>query len=356
VEEGVFQHLRLAAGASLPQADPRVVDVAILDMNNGWPNVGHDAVVVELRNAAAELSVPLTEAGLRLRAISFDVRGTLQLPDPADDRFTIYVGTGGPGHLDPRLNDGKDPLSQGVVDDPSWEAPLFRLFEAIVERDDAALLAVCHTFGLMCRWLDVAAPVARGPEKGGKSEGVLENVLTDAARAHPLFSAFARRLSRGARLRVLDSRNFDLIPKPGARRQVAILATETLGLDGPPGDAMTMLEVARDTTGRMPRVFAVNHHPEIIDRANLMGMLRLKMERGEVTREWYAMRVSTLEKHFHDQRSDGRLHDTSVFTFRGPLRFHATRVARQRAAALGRSFSAHEGDVERALTGSFAIP
>jgi hypothetical protein len=346
----VFEHVRLGQRTALPEPDPNAVDIAILDMNNGWPNVGHDAVVVELRNAASELSGPLEAAGLTFRAISFDVRGALQLPDPGDLRFSIYVGTGGPGHLDPRLNDGKDPLSQGVVDDPSWEAPLFRLFEAIVERDDAALLAVCHTFGLMCRWLDVAEPVARGPEKGGKSEGVLENVLTDAARLHPLFSAFARRLGRGSRLRVLDSRNFDLIPKTGARRPVEIMAKETLGLGGPPGDAMTMLEVARDASGRMPRVFAVNHHPEIIDRANLMAMLKLKMERGEVTREWYALRVSTLEKHFHDQRSDGRLHDTSVFTFRGPLRFHATRVARERSASLGRPFPADERDVERALT------
>src|SRR5262245_19500058 len=176
-------------------------------MNHGWPNVGHDAVVQALRHAAADLP-----AGMTLRAISFDVRKALQLPNPDDDRFALYIGTGGPGHPDPRRNDGVAPLSQGVAESPAWESPLFSLFDASADRDDAALLAVCHTFGLMCRWLKVAEPVPRGPEKGGKSEGVLDNLLTPTAREHPWFAALAGRLSPDGRLRVLDSRLFDLIP------------------------------------------------------------------------------------------------------------------------------------------------
>ena len=350
LQSGVFEHVRLAPGASLPTRNSRVLDVAILDMNHGWPNVGHDGVVSAFREATCELSSELASAQLSIRAISFDVRRALQIPEAGDDRFALYVGTGGPGHLDPRLNDGSDPLAQGVVEDSSWEAPLFRLFDAVVEREEAALLAVCHTFGLMCRWLDVAAPVARSREKGGKSEGVLDNLLTDAARVHPLFAAFARRLGPSGRLRVLDSRIYDLIPKPGANRTVAIMATETLGVDGPPGDAMTMMEVARDGSGRMPRVFGVNHHPEIIDRSNLMGMLKVKLERGEVTKEWYDLRISTLSQQFPDGHSDTELHATSDFTFLGPLRFHLTRAARLRSHELGHEFSRHESDVEGALT------
>jgi hypothetical protein len=351
VASGAFSHLSLARGAPLPERDPRILDVAILDMNHGWPNVGHEGVVAALLEATGELSLPLGAAGIAVRAISFDVRRALRLPAPEDERFVIYVGTGGPGHLDPRLNDGSDPLAQGVAEDPSWEAPLFRLFDAIAGRDDAALLAVCHTFGLMCRWLGVADPVARGPEKGGKSEGVRENLLTDQALSHPLFAAFASRLGDGGRLRVLDSRIYDLIPRSDARARLAILATETLGVGGPPGDAMTMMEVARDVSGRMPRIFGVNHHPEIIDRTNLMGMLRAKLDRGDITREWYDQRMSTLSRQFPDERSDALLHTTSEFTFLGPLRFHLTRAARLRAAELGRDFDAHENDVDRGLTG-----
>jgi hypothetical protein len=356
IHAGVFQHVSLGPGDDLPDRDPRVVDVAVLDMNHGWPNVGHEGVVSAFKDAACELSIPLADAGVSLRAISFDVRRALQLPDPWDDRFTIYVGTGGPGHIDPRLNDGNDPRAQGIVENPAWETPLFRLFDAIAERDGAALISVCHTYGLMCRWLDVADPVARGPEKGGKSEGVLENLLTGAARAHPLFAAFARRLGPEGRLRVLDSRLYDLIPRDDAARRVGILATETLGVGGPPGDAMTMMEVARDASGRMPRIYGVNHHPEIIDSATLMGMLRIKLDRGEITKAWYDMRTSALAENFSDERSDDDLNLTSEFTFLGPLRFHVTRALRLRCEELGRAFPRHEVDVERALTGLLALP
>ena len=348
---GLFERVRLAAQDALPPADPKVIDVAVLDMNHGWPNVGHEGVVEAFQDAACALAPALESAGLRVRAISFDVRQALRLPDPKDARFSVFVGTGGPGHIDPRLNDGRDPNAQGVAENPGWETPLYRLFDAIVERDDAALLAVCHTFGLMCRWLQVADPVTRGPEKGGKSEGIRDNLLTDAAREHPVFGSFARQLPGGGRLRVLDSRIYDLIPREDAARRVGIVATETLGVDGPAGDAMTMMEVARDTTNRIPRVFGVNHHPEIIDRTNLMGMLKLKLERGEITQAWYDHRVELLAAQFPDDSSDPALHVTSDYTFLGPLRFHVTRTARLRAESLGLSFPAHEIEVDRLLTG-----
>jgi len=353
---GPFTHLRLPAGAELPARDAGLLDVAILDMNHGWPNVGHDAIVAALRRAASELESSLAGARLAIRAISFDIRRAFQVPGPGDDRFVIYIGTGGPGHPDPRRNDGSEREAQGVAESPDWEAPLFRLFDAIAEREDAALLAVCHTFGLMCRWLSVADPVARGPEKGGKSEGVHDNLLTDTAREHPLFAAFARKLGPEGRLRVLDSRLFDLIPRPDAKRRVTIVARETQGVNGPPGEAMTMMEVARDRSGRIPRIFGVNHHPEIIDRANLMAMLRAKLDRGEVTKTWYDQRMRTLSVQFPDESSDRDLHATSDFTFLGPLKFHVTRAARLRAGELSRSFPAHESDVDRALTGLFTNP
>jgi len=47
-----------------------------------------------------------------------------------------------------------------------------------------------------------------------------------------------------------------------------------------------MMEFARDRGGVMPRVFGVNHHPEIVDRARQMMLLQQKRERGEVTPEW----------------------------------------------------------------------
>ena len=49
-----------------------------------------------------------------------------------------------------------------------------------------------------------------------------------------------------------------------------------------------MWEAARDRTGTMPRVFGVNHHPEIVNRARALRILWDKRSRGEVSHEWYA--------------------------------------------------------------------
>ncbi len=103
------------------------------------------------------------------------------------------------------------PEAQDVREDPSWEAPAYRLFDAIRDSEDAALLGVCHTFGILCRWSGAAQPVLRSPEKG-KCTGVLENVLSEEAREHPWFRHFASQLDGDGRLRVVENRLFDLVP------------------------------------------------------------------------------------------------------------------------------------------------
>src|SRR4029077_15264701 len=78
---GLFERVRLGAGESLPPADPRIIDVAVLDMNHGWPNVGHEGVLEAVQDAACANADALADAGLKVRAISFDVRRALRLPD-----------------------------------------------------------------------------------------------------------------------------------------------------------------------------------------------------------------------------------------------------------------------------------
>ena len=48
-----------------------------------------------------------------------------------------------------------------------------------------------------------------------------------------------------------------------------------------------MIEFARDAGGLMPRVFGVNHHPEIVNRAGQLAILEQKLERGEVSAQWW---------------------------------------------------------------------
>jgi hypothetical protein len=343
---GAFDAVRVEAPADVPPADARVIDIAVLDMNHGWPNLGHDSLVHAVRDAACDLIPRLQAGGLRVRAVSYDVRRRHMIPEPPGGRFTLYLGTGGPGHIDPYCNDGLAPGTQGVAEDPAWEPRLFALFDQIQASSEGALVAVCHTFGVMCRWSGVARPVLRPAEKGGKSAGILENVLTADALGHPWFGRLAEEQPDRRRVSVLDHRLYDLVPEPRPLPAgMLAIGHETLGRGGPPGDALTMLEFARDEGGEMPRVFAVNHHPEIVDLTRQMLVLQQKREKGEVTSEWFEERRAVLQATHGDPAEDRRLHLTSDFTLLGPLRFHLYRQVRRRADALGLDVDVHEDEV-----------
>jgi hypothetical protein len=348
---GVFEYARVERPEDLPPEDAHTVDVAVLDMNHGWPNLGHDSVVHAILEATCEATPALEEAALRVRVLSYEVRRGGVLPAGPGGRHRLYLGTGGPGHIDPRANDGIAPWSQGVAENPAWEAAAFRLFDAIRAHPEAALLAVCHTFGVLCRWSGAARPVLRGGEKG-KCTGILENVLTAHAGEHPWFRRFAELLGETARLRVVENRLFDLVPDAAAWPAWATaIGFETLGVGGAPGDAVTMIEFARDGGGVVPRVFAVNHHPEIVDRERQRMILEKKRSRGEVPEEWYRERLEILTSTFPREDVDQCLHLTSDFTLLGPLRFHLFRQIRQRAEAFGHARGFHEDRVLHALIG-----
>jgi len=297
----------------LPPEDPSKIDVAILDMNHSWPNVGHDSLVHAVLECAEEMRDDLVRRGLKVRVVSFDVRRRLALPPAPNGRFQLYIGTGGPGHLDPRFNDGVSEVSQGITETPEWEAPLFRLYDDILRHPTAALLAVCHSFGLLCRWSGVAHPRLR--ER--KSDGMPINTLAPAAKDHPWFAQFADKLADGKHFVVVDNRLFDLVLDGGD--------VTPLAFDADGSDAMTMAEFAR--SGGMPRILGVNHHPEIIDRDHVMTVIEEKWRHGEVSRKWYEERLHTLEKEMiGDNVTRSRL--TSEYTLLGVLRHHlAAQVA-----------------------------
>ena len=302
----------VVATDSEPPAEARFIDVALLDMHHGWPNVGHDSLVHAILEAAADSREALVANGVKVRAISYDVRRRLRIPDA--QRFALYVGTGGPGHLDPRYNDGLSEFSQGIRESPAWEAPLFKLFDAILERPDAALVSICHSFGLMCRWSGIAKPMLRAQ----KSSGVPVNALTESASHHPWFSRFAERLPDRRHFRVVDNRLFDLVVENTR-------GVDCLAFDDEDSTALTMVEIAREAESDMPRILGMNHHPEIIDREHVMAVLEEKREHHAVTETWYEERVTTMRDLFHGEiERQSRI--TSEYTLLGPLRHHIRRA------------------------------
>jgi hypothetical protein len=308
-----FEYVRVDGAA--PPAERSRIDVAILDMNHSWPNLGHDSLVHLLLEAAESWRDRLVAAGTKIRALSFDIRRKQVIPGPPDGRFGLYVGTGGPGHLDPRLNDGESEPSQGIRENADWEAPLFRLFDDILSHPTAGLIAVCHSFGLLCRWSGAAHVELRAE----KSSGMPTNVLSAAAGDHPWFARFARQLPDGRHFRVVDNRLFDLVLDGG---DITPIAFERDG-----SGVVTTAEFAR--AGTMPRMFGTNHHPEIVDREHLLRVLEEKRRHGEVTEKWYRERSNTLENEMRGEvEQQSRL--TSEYTLAGPLRFHVERLVEER--------------------------
>ena len=340
----VFSVVRLARAEDRPAPSERVVDLALLDMNHEFPNLGHDSVVQTIACIAGMAESVLEPAGMSIRVISYPVRNRMLLPEPDDTSFRVVIGTGGPGHIDPTANDGVAEFSQGVKEDPTWEPRFQKLLERIRGDETRALVAICHSFGLVCRWAGAAVPTLRGPEKGGKSAGIHENVLTDEALAHPWFSRLSAELADGRHLRIADSRLFDLIPvKQGFPSWVTRLGYESKK-DGSPGDALTMIELARDRNGVMPRMLAVNHHPEIYDLELQRELMAEKLARGEVTQKWYDERHDTIGALLSPEATR-HLILTSRYTLICPLAFHVFRAVRERREALGLPAGLHEDQV-----------
>ncbi len=140
-------------------------------------------------------------------------RAARQLPAAPGRATLLYVGTGGPGHLDPRRNDGVRARSQGIREDPSWEPGVFGCFDAHRARTPRR---AARRLPQLRRDVPLVGRRRRGPARpreGGKSAGILENVLTRGRRARtPGSGSPSQQAGASQRLRVVDNRLFDLIP------------------------------------------------------------------------------------------------------------------------------------------------
>jgi len=321
-----LSYARVDAPGDEPAPEAGTLDVAVLDMHHGYPNLGHQSIVETVLNIAHQERQERGEAVPVVRVISYDVRGRGAVPRGRASRFALVVGTGGPGALDPRQNDGRSVGSQGILEDPSWEGPLFHFFDDVLATPATAMFAICHSFGVLVRWAGIAEAFLRSELKGGKSQGVVGNVLTAEARDHPFFSGFWAE-NNGPEIRVLDSRLYDLLPtgRPGTH----YLAFEA---PGPTGltDAVTMCEFARHADGVLPRVWGVNCHPEIGDKGLQRERLDRMAERGEVTEEWILERRNALAAWDESAHHEHSLQRTSAWTFERPVRAHLGRALDER--------------------------
>jgi hypothetical protein len=170
----------------------------------------------------------------------------------------------------------------------------------------------------------------------------MENALTPAARTHPWFRFLSQQAGASQRIAVLDSRLYDLLPDGPLPDSMQAIGYETLGVGGPVGPALTMLEVERSAADGMPRILGVNHHPEIVNRPRQLALLRRRHAAGKIDDRWYEERRRTLMEALDDRAGEQQLALTSSFSLHGPLRYHLLRRLRQTAESLGRAWPLHE--------------
>ena len=228
---GVFDYVRVERPEDLPAADPRAIDVAVLDMNHGWPNLGHDSLVHAVLDACCDLVEPLREAGLRVRVLSYDVRRSGMVPEAPGGRFALYVGTGGPGHLDPACNDGVADRRPGrrTRTPPGRRPPSASSTPSSPTRRgaDRGLPHLRRDVPLVGRGRAGAARPGEGQEHGHPGERAHR-----PAAPHPWFRRFAelptdRRLGWSTTGSSISSRR-------GPARRAVPIGYETLGVGGPP--------------------------------------------------------------------------------------------------------------------------
>ena len=79
-----FELARVEQPEDAPPPDPRVIDVALLDMHHGFANVGHDSIVALVRDAALASDDALARARRRvIRRAGIERRAQLEHNSPS---------------------------------------------------------------------------------------------------------------------------------------------------------------------------------------------------------------------------------------------------------------------------------
>lgn len=123
--------------------EKKSVKIAIIDMNNGYPNQGMRGIEEILQQFKEE-----SEADVQCRV--FDTRQKNEVPDLS---FDIYISSGGPG-------------SPFDGEHESWEDSFFKLIDQIEQHNlqnekKKYMFFICHSFQLACRKFNLGKVVRR---------------------------------------------------------------------------------------------------------------------------------------------------------------------------------------------------
>ena len=234
---------------SRPDAPPRI---AILDMYAGAPNQG-------LRCLQELLGAPRAQGAAGSVVDTFPTRAKGAVPDLSYD---AYFSTGGPGS--PFEGEGEP-----------WEAAYFEFLDRLFEHNRRAtggrkhLLAICYSFELMCRRLDLA----RVTPRRSPSFGVMPIHLTPDGKDDPLLAGLPDPFY------AVDNRDWQVV-QPNraaiARLGARVIALEKIRPHVPLERAVTAMRVSAEVAG-------VQFHPEAEPSSLLAYFRRPELRRDIVS-------------------------------------------------------------------------
>lgn len=228
----------LNASEGVPDPSRAHLDAALLETGSARPSAATDAMVRLVRAEVEHMAIELGASDIALRLIRFDLTERMEVPKPG--RFRLHLVAGEPA---------EDSRAAGPA---VGETAVARLLDGIVGDPAAALLATGDGFDLVCRWAGVGAV----RDRAERARATSVNRLSREAMQHPWFEQFARELPDHQHFPVSDDRWTDTILEDAGK--AVPIAFEASGVS-----PLTMLEVARDVEGLMPRFLAMRHHPQL---------------------------------------------------------------------------------------------
>ena len=169
---GIFSYARVERAEDLPAASDQAIDVR---------DPRHEPRLAQPGPRLARPRRPrrgLRPAGAARGHGPADARPLLRrapvaarCPRRRADASRSTSAPAAPATSTPARTTGSPSGARGSARIPPGKRPTFRLFDAIRADETAALLGVCHTFGVMCRWSGAARARAAGQRPRARARG-----------------------------------------------------------------------------------------------------------------------------------------------------------------------------------------
>ena len=252
--------------------------VAVLDMNNNYPNQGMRGIKEILGEFSSQLDFQV-----------FDVRAKNEIPNA---QFDIYVGSGGPGN--PLEMKGK------------WASEFYKLLDVLwsnnqnMDNPKKNFFFICHSFQMACHHFGLGEIT----ERRSTAFGVYPVHKTKAGKSEPLFKALPDPFY------VVDSRDYQLIQpnlRVFAEHGASILSLEKIRTH-------VELERAIMAVRFSPEFIGVQFHPEA-DPFGMRTHFKKEANRKKVIKNYGAKKYRKMMDHLEDPDRIKMTHDVVLPTF-----------------------------------------